>query len=970
MSEINSMDPHLGYSHYQQPFCFNQNLGANTTNAFPQFTTKFQSKQSLVLLRKLFKNPNAEFSCKEQHCAVDIMLNSRNNMFVILPTGAGKSVLIWLACLHWHSKTAVFVVPTISLLLDMEKKSKKLGISVCLNTDDFQNQQIILLTSDRAVNTNVLFDLQRLAKEKRLSRIFLDEAHVYVTDIEYRHVMQHISLLRILDIPVILLTATASKKIQDQLTESLFPYSRPVYIRAPTDRKNIHFKVIHQESMDVILKDIAKYFKKLNHKERMIIYFQSIEKLENWTDLIKDFKVCKYHSKMPLPQRQKSFQDWQEGEVKVMLSTSGFGLGIDNPHVRYVIIIDLPYSFEDYIQQCGRAGRDGQASSAILYWNRRKEAIRQSFTTMEITGQQKEKTNVMYSYATNNQCRRLLVSTLMDSTLTSCFYNKECIPCDLCGDTYEHYDMDYNGHESCRDVDDLGYTQDITRHHQVITQEDSIHVRNRSIMSIQQRPSNIQGHSIVNTQDHPIDTQDLTIVDVQVHLTSNTQDRSIVHVQDHPIDTQDLTTADVQGDPFESHGHTIVDVQDDPFESHGHTIVDVQDHPTSSQQDHPQNTRDHSRIIQDHSTSNEKEHSQHTQDHSMVSLEDNPRDIQNQPGIHLQEGDVQNKDNILSISIFNSETVQHDYSDLECDPFDSMDDLTSFDLLYSDELTGYERRSENDLSTTYQPSSGEYHMTIEHQVEEEDDDVELLKNLDENPTGHHQTQNLWLGSVSYPKKHQTLINHTTTPRNSNITEFFHPRNSTEKQMTQHIGSKKQTPHTVTPTTLDAKEAAKKMNQRTADERKLFEALEKYKNSCPICLAKYRKVFHHSVFKCKLMTGKCLKCQGNAQPYHTNKAQCPLHKMKKWADDACYKCYFPHKIGGLQYHQRKPNNDTGRDGCPNDFNFEYSMALFCYDRNSIPFHDTDFNKYHEWLFKKHQGYHNIVWIFKTTTDTLE
>ena len=222
-----------------------------------EFTvTKSQSMESLCLLQVLLKNPRAQFTCPKQRLAVDMVLHTEENMLCVLPTGSGKSLLFFLSAEKDMYRFNVVVVPTISLRNDLVRRATELGISAVGSKSEFNGHKLLVLTVDAAVSRDVLFWLMGKVESQSLNKVFIDEAHCYVLDAEYRSAMTELNDLRTLRRPTILLTATASQDIESKLIAGFFPKSTPFIVRMSTNRPNIRFEVQRFFSFIRLLDDL------------------------------------------------------------------------------------------------------------------------------------------------------------------------------------------------------------------------------------------------------------------------------------------------------------------------------------------------------------------------------------------------------------------------------------------------------------------------------------------------------------------------------------------------------------------------------------------------------------------------------------------------------------------------------------------------------------------------------------------
>lgn len=397
---------------------------------FPDCASKVQSEQSLEALRRVYDDPSANFRSREQHYAIKQVLYTTNNMLVVLPTGCGKSLLFFLDAYQNNHKTVLVVLPTRALVSDVVKRAREHGISYCLEKSMFRGEKMLVATTDVATSSEYLFFLQGLANQKKLSKIFVDEAHCYVTDSQYRQSMSRLKFLLTVSIPMILLTATAPRWIESILIHEFFRYGGGQVIRSTTNRPNICYSVETICNNEREKEKIEQLYIDMREDDRMIIYFSSISVLEHFSVFLdrRNIQNCTYHSDLPPEARDSSFSRWISGPTKIMLSTTAFGVGVDYPHVRVVVIYGLPFTFEDYVQMCGRAGRDGQPSKAILFFKPGYEEV----AIGRMTDKARECKELMLAYAKSNSCRRELISSYMDGSATTCYLDASNSICDKC----------------------------------------------------------------------------------------------------------------------------------------------------------------------------------------------------------------------------------------------------------------------------------------------------------------------------------------------------------------------------------------------------------------------------------------------------------------------------------------------------------------------------------------------------------
>lgn len=397
---------------------------------FPECAGKDQAEICLTLLRRFFGRSAAIFQSKEQHYAIKQVLFTSNNLLVVLPTGGGKSLLFFLKAFQDSQKAVLVVVPTVALRSDLARRAALHGLSFCFGISQYRNERLILATTDAVTQSDFLFHLQRLSREHKISKIFIDEAHCFVTDSDFRSPMSRLTFLLSVPVPIVLMTATAPRWIESILVQEFFKYKIGQIIRASTNRPNIVYSVEKNGSSNRAIELVQEWVEQIEESDRIIVYFNSTSVLEIFHGQLeeKSISASRYHASLSEASRNSSFSSWVDGRMKIMLCTTAFGVGIDYPHVRKVLIFGLPFAFEDLVQMCGRAGRDGAEAAAKLLFS---DHFDQTFSE-GINGKGLESLQLVRDYAESNSCRRELISSYMDISATACFLQDENVQCDNC----------------------------------------------------------------------------------------------------------------------------------------------------------------------------------------------------------------------------------------------------------------------------------------------------------------------------------------------------------------------------------------------------------------------------------------------------------------------------------------------------------------------------------------------------------
>ncbi len=298
------------------------------------------------------------------------------DVLAILPTGGGKSVCFQVPALM-REGIAVVVTPLIALMKDQVQNLNDRGIkAVCVNAG--MSHREVELTLNNAAYGDFKFlyvSPERLGTqlfrnylmEMNVSYIVVDEAHcISQWGYDFRPDYLNISQLRkVVDAPVIALTATATPKVADDIMERL-EFREKCLIKSGFERPNLSYIVRKCEDKAGQLLNICN-----NVAGTGIVYVRSRKKTEELAAFLTagGISASFYHAGLGPDSRNDRQSRWKSGKIRVMVCTNAFGMGIDKPDVRFVIHFDVPDSPEAYFQEAGRGGRDGKRSFAVLLWN-------------------------------------------------------------------------------------------------------------------------------------------------------------------------------------------------------------------------------------------------------------------------------------------------------------------------------------------------------------------------------------------------------------------------------------------------------------------------------------------------------------------------------------------------------------------------------------------------------------------------
>ena len=311
----------------------------------------------------------------KQEEIVQTALEDRD-VLAILPTGGGKSVCFQVPAMM-REGIAVVITPLIALMKDQVQNLNDRGIkALCVNAG--MSRREVELTLNNAAYGDFKFlyvSPERLGtqmfrnylQEMNISYIVVDEAHcISQWGYDFRPDYLQIGKMReVVDAPVIALTATATPKVADDIMQRL-GFRDKCLIKSGFERPNLSYIVRRCEDKSGQLLNICS-----NVQGTGIVYVRSRKKTEELSAFLaaSGISASYYHAGLGQDSRSERQAKWKNGQIRVMVCTNAFGMGIDKPDVRFVVHFDVPDSPEAYFQEAGRGGRDGKRSFAVLLWN-------------------------------------------------------------------------------------------------------------------------------------------------------------------------------------------------------------------------------------------------------------------------------------------------------------------------------------------------------------------------------------------------------------------------------------------------------------------------------------------------------------------------------------------------------------------------------------------------------------------------
>ena len=364
-----------------------------------------------------------------------------DDTLVVMPTGGGKSLCYQLPALALPGVTLV-VSPLIALMKDQVDALKANGIAAdCLNSGMSGEEQSRVQTQARRGEIKLLYvaperivrpGFQRFLGSIELSLIAVDEAHcISQWGHEFRPDYRNLRQLRRLapDTPVIALTATATRRVRDDIAAQLEMKSPSVFTGS-VNRPNLRYAVLpNTDKYDLLVESLRKH-----NGASAIVYRGSQKGCEELAaDLAEDgIQALPYHAGLDSDTRRRNQECFVRDEAPVIVATVAFGMGIDKPDIRLVAHYDMPGSIERYYQESGRAGRDGLASDCIAFYGAQDREREMFFIGRMDNDLEREsaesKLNAMVSYCQTGACRRAALLRYFGEKPT----NENCDSCDVC----------------------------------------------------------------------------------------------------------------------------------------------------------------------------------------------------------------------------------------------------------------------------------------------------------------------------------------------------------------------------------------------------------------------------------------------------------------------------------------------------------------------------------------------------------
>lgn len=405
---------------------------------------------SITQAREILKHQFGYDSFRlEQEAVIEAVL-AKKDCVVLMPTGGGKSLCYQIPAIMFDGLTVV-VSPLIALMKDQVDALKANGVEAAfINSTQTVAEQATIIRSIRSGKTKLLYVApERLAsgidrfldflKEINVSLFAIDEAHCISSwGHDFRPDYMQLGVLKreFPGVTLVALTATADTLVRKDIFERLNITHAELFISS-FNRPNIFYSVEpKRNSYDQLLKYLR------NRKDESgIIYCLSRASVDSLAEDLRDegFSALPYHAGLDKETRDRHQESFLKDETKIVVATIAFGMGIDKSNVRFVVHMDLPKNIESYYQETGRAGRDGLASEALLFFSWADVLKLKKFAHVDGNAEQSaimlKKLDQMGEFGDLRSCRRRFLLKYFSENLS-----ENCGNCDNCTTAVETFD--------------------------------------------------------------------------------------------------------------------------------------------------------------------------------------------------------------------------------------------------------------------------------------------------------------------------------------------------------------------------------------------------------------------------------------------------------------------------------------------------------------------------------------------------
>jgi superfamily II DNA or RNA helicase len=326
--------------------------------------------QALAVLRRLLRNPNADWTCETQRQGVMTILDLKQDVLAIMATGLGKTMLAIIPALMEPDYITVIVLPFRSLMTDMQRRLDEMDVPYEVYSARALKGQanIVLVSADLSQFDSWKEHITDLNQKRKVVRQVYDEIHEPLVAQRYREAMRNVYRMRaVLQAQLVGLSGTVNLTQEKALFEMFELGHNTVVLRTGSNRPELTYiwatDKVQLGELSQSVQEVLNQYPQVESSDRALIF---VPRLHTGMDISSALGIGFYHGQLTDVERSSVHGDWISGKHYAMVCTSAFGAGNDYPHTRLIIHAGNPLEMTGYVQEVGRAGRDKQSAICHL----------------------------------------------------------------------------------------------------------------------------------------------------------------------------------------------------------------------------------------------------------------------------------------------------------------------------------------------------------------------------------------------------------------------------------------------------------------------------------------------------------------------------------------------------------------------------------------------------------------------------
>lgn len=364
-------------------------------------------------------------SVHQAELAVSIVAN-QDDILGVLPTGGGKTLTIVLPLMNelgGENKTSVLVAPLVGLRDQIVRFVRSFGFSCDVWNSEYStppalSPRLVVVAVENAVCQEFVAYLKDLDNFGRLCRVIIDECHLINSSCTFRSAFRKMAVVRVGSFPLVLLSATVPPSLERELSITFSSVFKVVRMSTVNWKQQFAIRKVDSDNLFVTAAQVIKA--KLQHGRCAVLFVKSMSEGRALTASLNELKYkAAFYSSELSPVDRQNLCSLLGSQFNVLVATSAFSVGIDVRTIDIIIHYNCAWSLLDYMQECGRAGREGQISHCVL------------LSKNNLTSSSGDE--AMNEYIKNTSvCRRAIISRFMDNATVYCPQQANCQFCDIC----------------------------------------------------------------------------------------------------------------------------------------------------------------------------------------------------------------------------------------------------------------------------------------------------------------------------------------------------------------------------------------------------------------------------------------------------------------------------------------------------------------------------------------------------------